>query len=81
MKKQTVNQVILEVLHKASRPLTTSEIYENIIKDELYKFNSANPENIVRTQLRRHSENLDFPKASTKKYFIYNHNGTYSLKD
>lgn len=80
MIKKTINQAIIDVLNKSDKPLTISEIYDIIIKESLYKFNSANPEGIVRNQLRRHSDNINFPKASDVKYFIYNNNGTYSIK-
>lgn len=80
MEKRTINQVIIEVLKNEGKPLTIEEIYKIIREENLYQFRSKNPQHIVRTQLRRHSENLTFPDASAAKHFIFLGNNTYTLK-
>lgn len=82
MKKgATIKSAIIEVLKKEQKPLRVNEIYNQILEDDLYRFKSANPEHIVRTVLRRHSQNLDFPSASKNKIFIFLNDGTYWIKD
>lgn len=81
MPKKTINEAIKEALSRTGNPMRVQEIYKRIIEDDLYRFNAANPEHIVRTQLRRHSDNLDFPTAHKTKYFLFLKDGTYWLKD
>lgn len=74
----TVVEAISEILSKNNRPMTSKEIYESIIKENLYEFNSKNPLGIVRSAVRRHCVNLVFPTAMLIKYFImvYKRNNT-----
>lgn len=80
MPRKTINEAIIEALKREGKPLRVGDIYNRIKEDDLYRFNAANPEHIVRTQLRRHSENLDFPTAHKSKYFLFLDDGTYWLK-
>lgn len=78
---KTINDAIIEVLKKADKPLTSKEILEKILKDKLYHFKAASPENIVRNQLRRHSENLERLAVAAKvKHFVLLDDGRYKLK-
>src|SRR5690606_1340119 len=72
---------ILKVLSDAQKPLSGKEIYLRILESQLYNFKAENPEHIVRTLLRRHSENLDFPSAKKSKYFTFLKDGTFWIKD
>lgn len=81
MPKKTINQAIQEALRREDKPLRVNEIYKRIIEDDLYRFNAINPEHIVRTQLRRHSENLNFPTAHKSKHFVFHQDGTYWIKN
>jgi repressor of nif and glnA expression len=70
--KKTVNEAILEVLKDSKGGLNAKEIYQRIKDRKLYDFKSENPENIVRNQLRRHSENLPENKVSSKvKHYVF----------
>jgi restriction system protein len=80
MPKKTINEAISEALKREGHPLRVGEIYKRIIEDDLYRFNAINPEHIVRTQLRRHSENLNFPTAHKSKHFIFLNDGQYWVK-
>jgi len=80
MPKKTINEAILEALRRENHPLRIGAIYKRILEDDLYRFNAVNPEHIVRTQLRRHSYNLDFPTAHKTKHFVFLKDGTYWLK-
>ena len=82
MKKgATIKSAIIEVLKKENKPLRVKEIYNQIIEDDLYRFKAADPEHIVRTLLRRHSVNIDFPSAKKIKYFVFLADGTFWIKD
>ena len=50
-----------------------------IKEDKLYLFNTATPEQVVRTALRRHSKSLDFPTSSPKKLYVTLDDGRYWL--
>lgn len=80
MKNRTINQAIEEAMKREGIPMRARELYNRIIEDDLYRFKAANPEHIVRTQLRRHSVNLDFPTAHKSKHFVFLKDGTYWLK-
>ena len=70
--KKTVNDAIIEVLKQSITPLDSKEIFNRIKENKLYEFKSKNPKNIVRNQLRRHSENLPQNKVTSKvKHFVY----------
>lgn len=80
MSRKTINQVIIAILQEEKKPLSIPEIYALIKSNSLYTFKSTNPESIIRNQLRRHCENIHFPKASEKKYFVRNSDNSFSLK-
>jgi len=65
----TIVQAIKQVMIKNNRPLTIAEAYSEIIKDDLYEFHSDTPINIVRSQIRRYCEGIDFPSSSATKHF------------
>lgn len=50
-------------------PMTAKEAYEAIVSKGLYEFHAQNPAHIVLTQIRRHSEGIDFPTAAPTKHF------------
>jgi restriction system protein len=80
MPKKTINEAISEALKREGNPLRVGDIYKRIVEDDLYRFNAINPEHIVRTQLRRHSENLNFPTAHKSKHFVFLSDGQYWVK-
>lgn len=49
--------------------MTADEAYRAILAANLYEFHSDDPAAIVRSQIRRHCEGLDFPSASADKHF------------
>jgi restriction system protein len=80
MPKKTINAAIMEALNREGTPQRVGSVFKRIVEDDLYRFNAANPEHIVRTQLRRHSENLDFPTAHKNKLFVFLNDGLYWIK-
>ena len=83
----TVLDAIKQVLLEHSSGLTCRELTELILEKELYSFNTANPNNIVNHELRKHCEGLNFPSAHPVKYFTIsqasgkNNTAVYQLID
>lgn len=79
---KTINDAIIEVLKKEGKPLLPKEIFTRIKDNRLYHFKAQSPENIVRNQLRRHSDNVDGLTAASKvKHFVCMEDGRYWLKE
>lgn len=79
---KTINEAIIEVLKGEGLPLSAKDIFAKIKEKRLYHFKAQSPENIVRNQLRRHSENITGLTATSKtKHFICTDDGRYSLKE
>lgn len=65
----TIIEAIKKVLEIENRPLTSTEIYNQIIENNFYSFGAKNPKGVVNGLLRKHSKGIDFPTASPVKYF------------
>lgn len=65
----TIVEAIKEVLAQNKNGLTSKEIYESIITNNLYVFPAKNPASVVNSQIRRHCQGLDFPTANLIKHF------------
>lgn len=68
-RQRTIIDAIKEVMHTEQRPLTYKEAYDGIIAANLYQFRSMNPLHIVRMEIRRHTEGVDFQTAAPTKHF------------
>ncbi len=66
----TIVEAIKEVLSLNNKPMTSQEIYSEIISRGLYEFGAKQPESIVNSKLRKHCFGLDFPSSSPAKHFI-----------
>src|SRR5687767_14259238 len=75
----TIVHAISEVLRNSDRALTVREIYDAIVRDHLYTFRAVDPLNVVKTQLRRHTKELQFPSAGSAKYFSIDGHGRFTL--
>lgn len=78
MDRRTIVEAIIEVMKLAQRPLTVKEAYDAIIEHDLYTFNTDQPVYVVRSQIRRHCQGIDFASASPTKYFAMR-DGAYWL--
>lgn len=65
----TIVQAIQTVLKDAPEGLTANEIYQSIIRDNLYKFGAKDPVGVVNNQLRRRCADLEFASAHPSKLF------------
>lgn len=71
-KKYTILEAAKEVLLSFNnQPMSVAEIYTKILERSLYTFRAQAPVSVLRGELRSHSLGIDFPTASSKKYFIY----------
>jgi len=61
---------IERVLIDSAKPLTHVQIYNAIRKKGIYSFGAKDPCAVVRSKLRKHCYNLDFPSASPVKLFV-----------
>lgn len=81
----TIVEAVKFVMKKEGKALTSSEIYQKIIKLNLYSFGAKDPKAIVNGTIRRHSLGIDFPTASPVKHFkVHSKKGNvnrYILKD
>ncbi len=78
-KPTTIPQVIAQVLRANKEPMTPREVYDAIVDANLYAFKAQDPLSIVKAQLRRHCEGLNFPSARAVKFFAMAENGKYRL--
>lgn len=74
---RTITNAIQHVMVAAGHPLSAEEAYKSIVAAGLYQFHADNPSHVVRTQIRRHCEGLDFPSAARVKYFRLVGDGRY----
>lgn len=65
----TITEAIKQVMRGHGTPMSADEAYRAIIAAGLYEFHADDPAGIVRNQIRRHCEGLDFPTASPTKHF------------
>ena len=71
-KKYTILEAAREVLLSSDNyPMSVAEIYAMIKERALYTFRAQDPVSVLRGELRSHSLGIDFPTASSKKYFVY----------
>lgn len=67
--EMTITEAIRQVMRSNGIPMTAEEAYHAIVDKKLYEFHSDNPAHIVRSQIRRHCEGLDFPSSAQTKHF------------
>ena len=70
-KRRTIIEAAIEVLKHSDETLSVSEIYAKIVENSLYEFHAQDPLSVLRGELRGHAVGIDYPSASSKKYFLY----------
>jgi len=75
----TIIQAIVLVISSAGTPLTAKEAFQRIVDGNLYSFKAQNPLGVVTGLIRRHCQGLEFPTAESKKYFMIEPNGKFSV--
>lgn len=69
--KCTIIEAAKKVLSTTNGFMSVTEIYTQILEHSLYVFHAQDPISVLRGELRSHSVGIDFPTASSKKYFFY----------
>ena len=64
----TIVEAVKAVLANNSG-LTSKEVYQQIVSNNLYSFPAKNPAGVVNSIIRRHCLGLDFPTANAVKHF------------
>lgn len=79
MKKQTICTAAIETLRTNGKAMRASEIYDFIIKNNLYQFKAKEPLNILKSELRKHSEGITLTGKSGTKHFQIQKDGSYVI--
>ncbi len=78
--KYTIIEAAKKILSLTDDSMSVAEIYAQILEKSLYVFHAQDPISVLRGELRSHSVGIDFPTASSKKYFSYDEsNRRFSL--
>ena len=65
----TIVECIKKVLAESPKAMTAREVYEEIVRQDLYAFGAQDPVSVVNAQIRRRCAGLDFPTAYNIKSF------------
>ena len=75
----TIILAIKEVMRDHGKPMQVQQVYDAIVKGDLYRFKASQPVHVVRSQIRRHCFGLDFPTAADLKHFEIRGTNKYYL--
>lgn len=65
----TIVEAVKEILKNSQSGMTSQEIYNAIIQNQLYEFPAKKPVAVVNGIIRRHCDGLSFPTSSPIKHF------------
>lgn len=80
MKKLTISNAVIEALKIAGKPQTPQEIYDLIESHGLYKFNTKTPLNVLKAEIRKHTDGVELKEKVAAKYFILTEGNNIWLK-
>jgi len=75
----TIAQAAQQALQSLARPASIEEIYSEILRLELYQFNTPTPEHVLRTTIRRHTEGVERVDSSDMMLFEMPESEIYCL--
>ncbi|MVW64241.1 restriction endonuclease [Massilia sp. NEAU-DD11] len=75
----TIVEAIKTAMRAKGGPMTTEEVYRFIVSERLYEFHADNPAGIVRQQIRRHCDGIEYSSASPTKHFKVVDGGRYDI--
>lgn len=78
---RTIADAAKQALEQLGRPASIPDIYETILKLNLYAFNTAHPEHVLRTTIRRHTSDIQRVDASALTLFEMVGDEVYCLAD
>jgi len=76
---KTIAEVAQKVLRTIGRPAPIDEIYAEILRRQLYQFNTPTPEHVLRTTIRRHTGNVERVDTSAVVLFEMVDDEVYAL--
>lgn len=77
--KKAIHEVAADVLKASGQPMTAQEILAEIKAKGLYEFKTQNPHSVLRSQLRRHSANVEGAHQAKERQFNMSTDGKFSL--
>lgn len=80
MEKITVAQAAIQVLQASQQPMSTADIAQAIISQNLYSFKAKDPKGVVRAAIERRCEGLNRKDTITPTYFEKLPDGTFRSK-
>jgi dnd system-associated protein 4 len=80
MTKDGIAMVAQQVLASLGKAASIDEIYAEIIEKRLYTFNTPTPEHVLRTTIRRHTENVERVDSLDEILFEMVGDDRYQLK-
>jgi restriction system protein len=75
----TIVDAIRAVMGLNVEPMTTREVYDAIVAQNLYTFHAARPAEVVSLEIRRHCLGVEMSKTSPRKYFRLVDHTKYAL--
>jgi len=79
IKQLTITDAAIRALKLLGGPSTIDDIYEKIITEGLYEFNTPTPEHVLRTTIRRHTGNVERADSSNPVLFDMLEDEIYGL--
>jgi dnd system-associated protein 4 len=76
----TIADAAEQSIKSLGKPSTAKEIHTEIVRLDLYQFNTPNPVHVLEIQLKRHSADSQRTDKMTKGRFTINSDNTYSIK-
>ena len=77
--KKAIHQVAADIIKENGSPMSAKEVYEVMVQRNLYEFKAKNPATVVRSQLRRHSKNVETKNKVGSGVFNLNSDGKFEL--
>jgi hypothetical protein len=78
--KKSIHEVAAGVMTEQKLPLTVDQLYHIIQAQCLYEFKAKNPKSVLRSQLRRHCENVMGTKQVSNPLFQVSADGRFHLR-
>lgn len=69
MKKQTICTAAMEALRKNGKSMSVKDIYDFIVKNNLYEFKAKEPLSILKSTLRKHTLGIETKQKKGISYF------------
>lgn len=75
----TIKSTAVSILQAHKRPMYIKDILEEIIAKELYPFGAQNPLCVLKIEIARSCDNMNYSKPSLNIFFHRENDGSFSL--